>query len=45
MDKIFCIGSNKTGTTSLTKSLQILGYSVCPEEYKDLTNNDLFKTL
>jgi len=31
MDKIFCIGSNKTGTTSLTKSLQILGYSVCPE--------------
>ena len=32
MDKIFCIGSNKTGTTSLTKSLQILGYSVCPED-------------
>jgi len=31
MNKIFCIGSNKTGTTSLTKSLQILGYSVCPE--------------
>ena len=32
MSKIFCIGSNKTGTTSLTKVLKILGYSVCPEE-------------
>lgn len=31
MSKIFCIGSNKTGTTTLTKSLQILGYFVCPE--------------
>lgn len=31
MSKIFCIGSNKTGTTSLTECLKILGYSVCPE--------------
>lgn len=31
MSKIFCIGSNKTGTTSLKKALQILNYSVCPE--------------
>lgn len=31
MTKIFCIGANKTGTTSLTKALAILGYKVCPE--------------
>ena len=30
-NKIFVIGSNKTGTTSLTKSLNMLGYNVCPE--------------
>lgn len=29
--KIFVIGSNKTGTTSLSKSLSILGFRVCPE--------------
>lgn len=29
--KIFVIGSNKTGTTSLTKSFKTLGYNVCPE--------------
>ena len=31
MGKIFCIGSNKTGTTSLMDALIKLGYSVCPE--------------
>lgn len=31
MNKIFCIGANKTGTTSLTNALQTLGFSVCPE--------------
>jgi hypothetical protein len=30
-NKIFVIGSNKTGTTSLTKSLSTLGFNVCPE--------------
>jgi len=31
MCKIFCIGSNKTGTTTLTQMLKVLGYRVCPE--------------
>jgi len=31
MSKIFVIGSNKTGTTSLKESLSILGFNVCPE--------------
>jgi hypothetical protein len=31
MNKIFCIGSNKTGTTTLTKMLSILEYNICPE--------------
>ena len=26
--KIFCIGFNKTGTTSLGKSLELLGYNI-----------------
>lgn len=30
MSKIFCIGSNKTGTTSLSRALSILGYNVAP---------------
>lgn len=29
MQKIFCIGFQKTGTTSLGKALEVLGYSVC----------------
>jgi len=32
MYKIFCIGQNKTGTTSLTRALSILGYRLCPED-------------
>ncbi len=28
--KIFCIGSNKTGTTSLKDALHLLGFSTCP---------------
>lgn len=31
MDKIFCIGANKTGTSSLTEALSILGFRPCPE--------------
>jgi hypothetical protein len=31
MSKVFVIGSNKTGTTSLTLALRGLGYSVAPE--------------
>jgi hypothetical protein len=32
MSKIFCIGDNKTGTTSLTSALLMLGYKICPEK-------------
>ena len=32
MDKIFCIGQNKTGTTSLKRALYMLGYKSCPED-------------
>lgn len=32
MYKIFCIGQNKTGTTSLMGALSMLGYEVCPED-------------
>jgi hypothetical protein len=42
MNKIFCIGSNKTGTTSLTKSLELLGYSVCPENIMFSQNSKYF---
>lgn len=38
MSKIFCIGSNKTGTTSLSESLKILKYSVCPKDIFFNTN-------
>ncbi len=30
--KIFCIGRNKTGTTSIWKALQDLGYNVAPQK-------------
>ena len=42
MSKVFCIGSNKTGTTSLTKALQIFGYSVCPEHLMFSINSKHF---
>lgn len=32
MYKIFCIGQNKTGTTSLKIALSLLGYKLCPED-------------
>ena len=31
INKVFVIGFNKTGTTSLYKALEILGYNLCPE--------------
>lgn len=49
--KIFVIGFHKTGTTSLAKALQVLGYRVCgfvnPSqgiEYKTHTKEELFDT-
>ena len=43
--KVFCIGFNKTGTTSLTKALKKHRYKVAPQRegeklYKDWANND-----
>lgn len=37
--KIFCIGSNKTGTTSLDSAMRILGFAAMPERlaYQYLT--------
>lgn len=37
--KVFLIGENKTGTTSLKKAFKILNYKVCPEKFWYL--NDL----
>ena len=40
--KIFGIGLTRTGTTSLTEALKILGYSVkhLPMSYEDIKNHD-----
>ena len=40
--KIFGIGLTRTGTTSLTKSLEILGYSAvhCPHSYEEIDKHD-----
>jgi len=40
-DKIFCIGFPKTGTTSLEKALEELGYNVCRGNYKNNHTNYL----
>ena len=39
MAKIFCIGSNKTGTTSMRSALENLSFSVAPEQlsYKHIS--------
>ena len=39
--KIFCVGFSKTGTTSLEKALQILGYNVCKGNYANNYSNYL----
>lgn len=41
-NKIFIIGSNKTGTTSLTKALEVLKFNVCPE-YCYSPNSNILK--
>lgn len=40
--KIFGIGLTRTGTTSLTEALKILGYSVvhCPMSYEEIEDHD-----
>lgn len=44
MPKIFCIGFQKTGTSSVQRALKTLGYSVCGTQYeliKPITERDL----
>ncbi|NNL58141.1 MAG: hypothetical protein HKP31_01530 [Nitrosopumilus sp.] len=41
MEKIFCIGFPKTGTTSLEKALEILGFNVCRGHYNNNHTNYL----
>ena len=41
MDKIFCIGFPKTGTTSLEEALSLLGYNVCRGHYNNRHTNYL----
>lgn len=43
MSKIFCIGLNKTGTTSLHTALKILGFNSV--HYKDKLGNSIKKTI
>lgn len=43
MSKIFCIGANKTGTTSLKIFLKSLGYKLCPEEIMFANTSNYFK--
>lgn len=43
MSKIFCIGSNKTGTTSLDSALRSLGYNVCPEKIMFMMGSKYFE--
>lgn len=53
-NKIFCIGSNKTGTTSLDSSMRTLGFTSMPEDLayqylalgqNDQIQNEIFRTL
>jgi hypothetical protein len=41
--KIFCIGLNKTGTTSLKTALRTLGYEVGNQRKAELLLNDWYK--
>ncbi len=38
--KVFCIGRNKTGTTSLARALRELGYKVAPQKPAELLTED-----
>ena len=41
-DKVFCIGNNKTGTTSMAKIFKELGLAVGPQEPFELLINDWY---
>ncbi|WP_156831077.1 sulfotransferase [Arhodomonas aquaeolei] len=41
-EKIFCIGRNKTGTTTMAKALRELGYRLAPQRYAELLSDDFY---
>lgn len=41
-EKIFCIGRNKTGTTTIAHTLAELGYRVAPQRYAELLADDCY---
>lgn len=41
MEKVFCVGFSKTGTTSLEEALTVLGYKVCRGHYYNNHTNYL----
>jgi Sulfotransferase domain len=39
LQKVFCVGFQKTGTTSLGRALEVLGYTVCGyQQFRDLAH-------
>jgi hypothetical protein len=41
--KVFCIGQNKTGTTSMGELLRSLGYKLAPQEPAEMMIDDWAK--
>jgi len=41
-EKIFCIGRNKTGTTTMARVLDELGYRVAPQRYAELLSDEYY---
>ena len=41
-EKVFCIGRNKTGTTTMARALAELGYRVAPQRYAELLSDDCY---
>ena len=39
--KVFCIGMNKTGTTTMTKVFKILNYRVAPQIKQEINIGDI----
>ena len=41
-EKVFCVGRNKTGTTTIARALDELGYRVAPKRYAELLSDDCY---
>jgi len=41
-EKVFCVGRNKTGTTTIARALNELGYRVAPQRYAELLSDDYY---